>query len=57
MSEKTMNDGENSSAIGLFISDSNQSILKELIELKNFTHHILQNIYHLLIWSKDCKIE
>ena len=34
MSEKTMNDGESSSSIGLFISDSNQSILKELIELK-----------------------
>ena len=34
MSEKTMDDEGGSSSIGLFITDSNQSILKELIELK-----------------------
>ena len=34
MSEKTMDDGESNSSAGLFITDSNQSILKELIELK-----------------------
>ena len=34
MSEKTMDDAGSSSSIGLFITDSNQSILKELIELK-----------------------
>ena len=34
MSEKTMEDGGSTSSVGLFITDSNQSILKELIELK-----------------------
>ena len=34
MSEKTMDDEGGSSGIGLFITDSNQSILKELFELK-----------------------